>query len=151
MTNLVARIPSAENVTEPAADRRDLHPLFAAYPVASLLYGRDGIIVAANAAALRLFRCGTAQVEGVSLASFLPELRDALAVTEGVTHNRVAVRRPDGNNFIARVHFVPSAPGGPAPLLVTIEDLSDWEQEIAAANKELETFMSAAGGRFARV
>jgi light-regulated signal transduction histidine kinase (bacteriophytochrome) len=35
--------------------------------------------------------------------------------------------------------------GGSAPLLATLEDLSDWEQEIAAANKELETFMSAAG------
>jgi signal transduction histidine kinase len=56
----------------------------------------------------------------------------------------VAVRRPDGNNFIARVHLVPNC-GGVAPLLATIEDLSDWEQEIAAANKELETFMSAAG------
>jgi len=67
------------------------------------------------------------------------------AVTQGVTHGRVAVRRPDGQNFIARVHFMPTTTVNPAPLLATIEDLSDWEQEIAAANKELETFMSAAG------
>jgi light-regulated signal transduction histidine kinase (bacteriophytochrome) len=42
------------------------------------------------------------------------------------------------------VHFVPTL-DPTAPFMATIEDLSDWEQEIAAANKELETFMSAAG------
>jgi signal transduction histidine kinase len=104
----------------------------------------DGVIVAANTAALALFRCGTAQLTGVQLGSLMPELAQGLAVEQGVTHRRAAVRRPDGNNFIARVHFVPTL-GGPAPLMATIEDLSDWEQEVAAANKELETFMSAAG------
>jgi signal transduction histidine kinase len=103
------------------------------------------VIVAANAAALSLFRCGTAQLAGAPMASLLPELRDRFAVSQGATHGRVAVRRPDGNNFIARVHFVPTTGSATAPLLATIEDLSDYEQEIAAANKELETFMSAAG------
>jgi signal transduction histidine kinase len=144
MTNLVAKILEGETVTEPAAEHRKLHPLFTAYPVPSLLYDRDGIIFAANATALKLFRCGTAQLVGVSIASLLPEL-GAFAVTQGVTHGRVAVRRPDGQNFIARVHFMPTTTANAAPLLATIEDLSDWEQEIAAANKELETFMSAAG------
>lgn len=144
MANLVAQILEAETVTEPAAETAKLHPLFAAYPVASLLYGPDGVIVAANAAALALFRCGTAQLVGAAMVSFLPELRGAFAVAQGVTHRRVAVRRPDGNNFIARVHFVPTL-DVTAPLMATIEDLSDWEQEIAAANKEVETFMSAAG------
>ena len=144
MTNLVAHILEDETVTEPAAETAKLHPLFAAYPVASLLYKPDGSIVAANAAALALFRCGTAQLVGASLGSFLPELREALAVTQGVSHARVAVRRPDGHNFIARAHFVPTL-DVTAPLMATIEDLSDWEQEIAAVNKELETFMSSAG------
>lgn len=144
MTNLVAQIPGDETVTEPAAETAKLHPLFAAYPVASLLYKPDGTIVAANAAALALFRCGTVQLVGVSLGSFLPELKGAFAVSQGVSHGRVAVRRPDGHNFIARAHFVPTL-DVTAPLMATIEDLSDWEQEIAAANKELETFMSAAG------
>ncbi len=127
-----------------AAETRAPQELFAAYPVASLLYGRDGLIAAANAAALTLFRCGTAELVGAHMASFLPELRNSLAVSQDVTHRRVAVRRPDGNNFVARVHCVPSA-GTVAPLLATIEDLSEFEQEIAAANKELESFMSAAG------
>jgi signal transduction histidine kinase len=127
-----------------AAETRGPQPLFAAYPVASLLYGRDGIIAAANAAALNLFRCGTAELVGAHMASFLPELRNALAVSQSVMHRRVAVRRPDGNNFVARVHCVPSE-GTVAPLLATIEDLSEFEQEIAAANKEMESFMSAAG------
>jgi signal transduction histidine kinase len=144
MTILVAHILEGETVTEPAAETAKLHPLFAAYPVASLLYRPDGVIVAANSAARALFRCGTAELIGSAMASFLPELRDAFAVSQGVTHTRVAVRRPDGHNFIARVHFVPTL-DVTAPLMATIEDLSDWEQEIAAANKELETFMSAAG------
>jgi signal transduction histidine kinase len=75
----------------------------------------------------------------------LPELADGLAVSQGISHGRVAVRRPDGNNFIARVHFVPAGPGAPAPLLATIEDLSEYEQQIAAVHKELEAFTSAAG------
>lgn len=145
MTNIVAKILEGETVTEPAAGHRNLHPLFTAYPVPSLLYGRDGTIFAANTAALSVFRCGTAQLLGVSLASLLPELSGGFDVPAGVTHGRVAVRRPDGHNFIARVHFVPTLTGGPAPLMATIEDLSDWEQEVASANKELETFMSAAG------
>jgi len=145
MTNTAARILGDGNVTEPAAEIRDLHPLFVAYPVASLLYGVDGVIVAANPAALHLFRCGTAQLVGATMAAFLPELRDSLAVSRGTTHGRVAVRRPDGNNFIARLHLVPTSGGAVAPLLATIEDLTDSEAAIAAANKELESFMSAAG------
>jgi signal transduction histidine kinase len=90
-----------------------------------------------------LFRCGSAQLVGAHMASFLPELGKVLAVGVGVTHGRVAVRRPDGNNFVARVHFVPGEDAG-APMLATLEDLSDFEQQIAAANKELESFMSAA-------
>ena len=69
MTNLVARILSGENVTETAAETRDLLPLFAVYPVASLLYGSDGVVAAANAAALTLFRCGTEQLVGASLSA----------------------------------------------------------------------------------
>jgi len=144
MNNLVARILTDESGDTVRQARVDLHPLFAAYPVPSLLYGLDGVIVAANDKSLELFRCGTEQLVGSPLAGLMPELRDEFAVTQGVTHKRVAVRRPDGNNFIARVHFVPTNTGREL-LLATIEDLSDWEQEIAAANKELETFMSAAG------
>lgn len=150
MTNLVARILSGQSLdsgeTPDSGESwvRSLHPIFGAYPVASLLYGADGAIVAANPAALALFRCGTAQLNGVALGAFLPELRDAHVITQGVTFKRVAVRRPDGNNFVARVHFVPTG-SAQGLSLATIEDLSEYEQEIADSKKELESFMSAAG------
>jgi signal transduction histidine kinase len=139
MTNLVAKILSGQQT-----DAGELNPLFAAHPVPSLLYRRDGTITAANAAALGLFRCGTAELCGTSLSSVLPELRSQFEVTQPSAHARVAVRRPDGENFIARVQFTPVAGGG-ASLLATIEDLSVLEAEIAAVNREMESFMSAAG------
>ncbi len=144
MNNFVARLPSRDTGETEQREHADLHPLFAAYPVPSLLYGADGVVAEANDKSLELFRCGRAQLVGSTLSVFMPELRGDLAVSQGVTHQRVAVRRPDGNNFIARVHFVPTNTGR-GLWLATIEDLSDWEQEVAAANKELETFMSAAG------
>ena len=48
MTNLVARILDEGSPAGPSGAARDLHPLFAAYPVASLLYACDGSIVAAG-------------------------------------------------------------------------------------------------------
>ena len=121
--------------------------MFSLFPVAALLYGRDGVICGANPAALALFHCGTAQLIGAALNAFLPELQSAAVVMQGVTHRRVAVRRPDGSNFIARVQLLPCGVehASGAPLLATLEDLSEHEQEVAAANKELESFMSAAG------
>jgi light-regulated signal transduction histidine kinase (bacteriophytochrome) len=53
------------------------------------------------------------------------------------------VRRLDGSNFIACVRCVPAVSG--ALLLVGIEDLSENETEIAAANREFEALTSAAG------
>jgi signal transduction histidine kinase len=54
------------------------------------------------------------------------------------------VRRPDGSNFVARLQFV--APGeGDAPMLATVEDMTEHEQEISAANQEFVSFTSAAG------
>jgi signal transduction histidine kinase len=139
MTNPVAKILSGQ---DPGLG--DLNPLFAAHPVPSLLFHRDGTIHAANAAALRLFGCGTAELCGTSLSSLLPELRDQFDVTRAAVHARVAVRRPDGQNLIARVQFA-SVAGSGAPLLATLEDLSVVEAEIAAVNRELDSFMSAAG------
>jgi len=56
---------------------------------------------------------------------------------------RVVVRRLDGNNFIASVRSVPAVCG--ALLLASLEDMSEHEQEIAAANREFEALTSAAG------
>jgi signal transduction histidine kinase len=138
MTNHVAKILTGQDGHSGAP-----HPLFEANPIPSFIYGRDGVIQCANPAALALFRCGTAQLTGASLASLVPELGLDVGVTQSVAHRRVAVRRPDGNNFIARVQLAPLVESG--PLLATIEDLSEVEQEIAASHKELESFMSAAG------
>ena len=78
------------------------------------------------------------------MVTFFPELGSSLRATRQVTHARVAVRRPDGSNFVARLQLV--APGeGDAPMLATVEDITEYEQEISAANKEFESFMSAAG------
>lgn len=119
------------------------HPLFAANPVASLLLGRDGVIQSANPAALELLGCGLADLAGAPLTKLMAELGGPLDVTRVVAHRRLAVRRPDGQNLVARVQFAPLGVAG--PLLATIEDLAEADTEIAAARQELESFMSAAG------
>jgi signal transduction histidine kinase len=138
MTNHVAKI-----LTSPEGQTATQHSLFAACPIPAVILGRDGVIQSANPAALVLFRCGTTEIEGGLLGALVPELARDHSVTTAVTHSRAAVRRPDGHNFIARVQLAPLAAEG--PLLVTFEDLSEYEQEIAATHKELESFMSAAG------
>jgi signal transduction histidine kinase len=140
MTNLVAKILTGQ---EEAGIQ---NPLFAACPVPALLYGRDGIIATANPAALELFHCGAAELAGLDLCSLVPELPRPLNVSQLTAHRRLAVRRPDGKNFIARVQLAPVAGTGPAASwLATLEDLSEYEQEIAASHREVEAFMSAAG------
>ncbi|HEY6124114.1 MAG TPA: ATP-binding protein [Steroidobacteraceae bacterium] len=118
--------------------------LFVAHPVPSLLFDRQYLVVAANTAAQTLFRCSAAEIEGFDMVTFFPELGASLRATRQVTAMRsVAVRRPDGSNFIARLQLV--VPGADALTLATIEDMTEHEQELSAANKEFETFTSAAG------
>jgi len=145
MTNLVEKI-----LTGQAPETGGLGALFAAHPVASLILARDGTITQANTAARILFRCEAEVLVGRTMVTFFPEIGNTPAATEqAVDHRRVAVRRPDGNNFIARLHVVPlgedNEGGRLAPLLATIEDLTEYEAEIAATNRELESFTSAAG------
>ena len=133
-----------ENPADPTqvTDRRD--PLFVAHPVPSLLFDRNYLVVAANRAALALFRCGASAIEGLDMVNFFPELGSSLRATRQVTAMRnVAARRPDGSNFIVRLQLV--MPGVDALTLATIEDMTEHEQELAAANKEFESFTSAAG------
>jgi signal transduction histidine kinase len=140
MTHLAEENPA--DLTLPAHRRE---PLFVAHPVPSLLFDRNYLIVAANTAARTLFRCEASALEGFDMVNFFPELGSSLRATRQVTAMRnVAVRRPDGSNFVARLQLV--APGeGDAPMLATIEDMTEHEQEISAANKEFESFTSAAG------
>jgi signal transduction histidine kinase len=118
--------------------------LFELHPTASLLHGRNGEIVHANAALQQLLRASGAAIEGTRLADFLPEVAAQIAGSRApLCLKRVAVRRPDGSNLIARVQTVPDARHGLS--LVCVEDLSDHEQELSAANKEFESLTSAAG------
>ena len=78
------------------------------------------------------------------MAEFFPEVATQLAdLRAPVCLQRVAVRRPDGSNFIARVQAVPDTWHGLS--LAMVEDLTENEQELAAANKEFESLTSAAG------
>jgi signal transduction histidine kinase len=141
MTTLVEKI-----LTRHAADTSGAGELFDLHPVPSLLLSRGGIITAANDAALRLFRCGAPAIVGGAMVAFLPELGRGVPPMRALeVHQRVAVRRPDASNFIARVHLAPLAADADATLLVTLEDLTEFEDGIAANNRELESFMSVAG------
>ncbi|HEX6397692.1 MAG TPA: ATP-binding protein [Steroidobacteraceae bacterium] len=89
-------------------------------------------------------RAGGASIEGARLADFFPEVAAQLAATATpLCLKRVAVRRPDGSNLIARLQAVPGARYGLT--LLCLEDLSEHEQELSAANKEFEALTSAAG------
>lgn len=140
---------AAENILTGQAPETDgLGSLFASHPAASLIFTRAGMISAANAAARILFRCDAALLVGRSMTEFFPELGNALRQVRAATeHQRVAVRRPDGNNFVARLQLVPLAreESESTSLLATVEDLTEHELEVAASNKEFESFTSAAG------
>jgi signal transduction histidine kinase len=134
-----------ENLTDLtlATERRD--PLFVAHPVPSLLFDRNCRVIAANTAARKLFRCDANAIEGFDMVTFFAELGSSLRATRQVAEMRgVAVHRPDGSNFVARLQIVASGEGD-APMLATVEDMTEHEQEISAANKEFESFTSAAG------
>jgi len=141
MTTLVEKI-----LTGLVPDTGGAGELFDLHPAPSLLLERSGVITAANNAALRLFRCDSRVLVGGAMVTFFPELGRTIAEVRGpASHARVAVRRSDASNFIARVHLAPLAEDPYATLLVTLEDLTDFEDAIAANNKELESFMSVAG------
>jgi light-regulated signal transduction histidine kinase (bacteriophytochrome) len=131
-------------MTNPATHNGTADPLFELHPAPSLLYGRDGGIVHANAALQQLMRANGAGIEGARLADFFPEVAAQLAAAAApLCLKRVAVRRPDGSNLIACLQAVPDARYGLA--LLCVEDLSAHEQELSAANKEFESLTSAAG------
>lgn len=116
-----------------------------AHPAPSLLFDRRYRVVAANVSACALFRCQRPELEGADMVTFFPELGSSLRASHQVTTMRsVAVHRPDGSNFVARLQLV--VPGdGDGLTLAAIEDMTEYEAEIASANKEFETFTSAAG------
>jgi signal transduction histidine kinase len=135
-----------ENLADLAPGTEPRNALFVAHPVPSLLFDRSYLVMAANTAAQTLFRCDASALEGFDMVNFFPELGSSLRATRQVTVMRsVAVHRPDGSNFVARLQLVAPGEGIDAPMLATIEDMTEHEQEISAANKEFESFTSAAG------
>ena len=118
--------------------------LFELHPAPSLLFSRDGQIARANAAARQLLRDAGSTLQGERLATVFPEIAAQLCESrDPLRQQRVVVRRLDGSNFIAHVRCVPAVSG--ALLLAYIEDQSQNEAEIAAANREFEALTSAAG------
>jgi hypothetical protein len=133
-------------LTADAVHAGTAHPLFEAHPAPSLLFAPDGLITHANAAACVLLRAVPGRLAGAAMSEFFQEVGGSLGkIRAPLCHRRVAVRRPDGSNFIARIHVTPLAYGPRASLLASIEDLSEFEQEIAAANKEFESFTPLPG------
>ena len=143
MTNLVEKILAGQE-----QDPEEMEAWFAVHPVASLIFTRASRISAANPAARSLFRCHAAALAGNSVTEFFPELGNSWSEASAArVHRRFVVRRPDRSTFIARVQIVllGTDSNDTAPWLVTVEDLTEHELEIAESNKELESFTSAAG------
>jgi signal transduction histidine kinase len=141
MTNLVS-VDSSDG----AAQAEDAGPLFERHPTASLLFARDGRVVQVNAAARQLLRAEGHLLKGTPLTDLLPEVASSLVgLAAPVCHRRTIVRRADGANFFARVQAAAAGPGPLALLLASLEDRTDFEDEIASANTEFEALTSAAG------
>jgi light-regulated signal transduction histidine kinase (bacteriophytochrome) len=131
-------------LTDGAVDPGLPDPLFEMHPAASLLTRRDGVMAHGNVALQQLMRSSKASFVGMKLAELFPEVATQLGEsTAPACLRRVAVRRPDGSNFIAQLRVVPGAWQGLT--LISVEDLTETEQELAAANKEFESLTSAAG------
>jgi light-regulated signal transduction histidine kinase (bacteriophytochrome) len=131
-------------MTNPKTHNGSAESPFEFHPAPTLLFGRDGVIVQANGALQQQLRAPGKSLEGARLVEFFPEVATQLAELQGpLCLRRVAVRRPDGSNFVARVQAAPDAWHGLS--LACVEDLSEHEQELAAANKEFESLTSAAG------
>jgi len=128
-----------------AADGRvEAGALFELHPAPSLLLSRDGAIVGANAAArelLHLPAAATGMLED-HLPGFATQLAAALAA---ICQPRCNVRRADGSVFPASVRAAPTVSVPRAAWLVNIEDLSERDRTLAAADREFEALTSAAG------
>jgi light-regulated signal transduction histidine kinase (bacteriophytochrome) len=141
MTHLVERI-----LSEPVTSPDPALSYFERLPVAALLVAADGAIVAANAAAHSLFGALPSALAGRSAALHFPE-----SSGEADPPPRVDARRMDGSTFPARLRVANIAGHARVTLMVTVEDLSDFERELAAraaevvaANREFEKFIDVA-------
>jgi len=150
MTNLVEKI-----LCEPASARDPVLVHFESMPVGTLLLAANGAVVAANAAAHALLGAAPGTLTGRSAALLFPTLWSgsgrSAEFQDSDPPRRVTARRADGGEFPARLRFATVRAQGDATFLVTIEDLEDFERELAqrsadvvAANREFEKFIDVA-------
>jgi signal transduction histidine kinase len=151
MKNMVEKIPD-ESAEDPGAALA----YFECLPVAALLLAGNGSIVAANAAAHAVLGAPRGALAGRSAAMLFPELwsgsgRHSVEFRDADPPRRVIARRTDGGEFPARLRFATPCVHGETRFLVTVEDLSDAERELAeraaevvAANREYEKFIDVA-------
>jgi len=151
MTNAVEKI-----LGESAPTRNASPAHFECLPVAALLLAANGSIVAANAAAHALLGAAPDTLPGTSAALLFPELWSGSArcsedFRDSDPPRRVTARRTDGNEFPARLRIATPRARGETQFLVTIEDFTDVErelaaraQEVVAANREFEKFIDVA-------
>jgi PAS domain S-box-containing protein len=147
--------PSVEQIlTEAPADEQE-RALFESTPVATLLVAGNGAIVRANPAAHRLLRCGPGRLPGSSAALFFPDLwrgaARAVEVNDTDPPRRLIARCHDGTTIAARLRLVQVESDAGLRFLATVEDLTEFEREIAernaavsAANREFENFIDVA-------
>jgi signal transduction histidine kinase len=129
--------------------------LFESLPVPALLAAANGAIVAANAAAHSLLCAAPGALVGGSIALVFPGLwsgtaRNSAEFRDSDPPRRVMARRADGE-FPARLRFANLSGQGDAQFLITIEDLSEFERDLAAkaaevvaANREFEKLIDVA-------
>jgi len=151
MTNAVEKILETP---PPARDAALSH--FECLPVGALLLAANGAVVAANAAAHALLGAAPGSLAGQSAALLFPGLwsgagRCSAELQDSDPPRRVIARRADDSEFPARLRFATTRTRGEAQFLVTLEDLSDVERELAAraaevvaANREFEKFIDVA-------
>lgn len=125
-------------------------------PVAALVLATNGGIVAANAAAHRLLGAAAGTLVERSAALLFPALWSGSTRYSAEFHDsdpprRVLARRADGADFPALLRFATLDERGDTRFLVTIEDLTEHERELAArdadvvaANREFEKFIDVA-------
>ena len=137
--------PLASNIID-APEGGAADPVFERHPAPSLLFTRDGVIAQVNAAARQMLRSVEVPPVGAPLSEFFPVNATSLTgMPPPLCVQRTEVRRADGTLFSARVHVVAAGPGPGAPLLASIEDLSEFQAQIDGANREFEALTSAAG------
>jgi PAS domain S-box-containing protein len=151
MTNVVEKV-----LDEPSPVHDPALALFECLPVSALLLAGNGAIVAANAAAHVLLGAAPGMLAGRSAALLFPELwsgsaRCSAEFRDGDPPRRLTAHRTDGSEFPARLRFATPSVRGETQFLVTVEDLSDVERELAeraaevvAANREFEKFIDVA-------